>query len=92
MPLHVELGRNKHNWFSQAGVIWFQHTTAVVFSLQLPNVKQGTILSNFLILSHPGSQLGSGKHTEETRIPALKEFPALMEKIDKKTDNCYALK
>lgn len=50
------------------------------FRLQLPNGKQGTIPSHFLISSHSGSLL------------ALKEFPAFMEETDKETDNGYVLK
>lgn len=77
MSLYVELGRNKHNWFSQAGVIWLQHTMAVVFSLQLPNVKQGTILSNFLILSHPGSLLWSEQTQKRNNDPCSERVPSL---------------
>lgn len=53
------------------------HHWLCVFRLQLPNVKQDTIPSHFLLLSQPGSLLGTGKTQRRGKGSCFQRAPSL---------------
>lgn len=78
MSLSEELGRILHSWLSQAGLIWFQHTTGYVFygySYQMVSKPQFHLPSSFYHTQDHCLELGEtqrrGKGACSQRAPSL---------------------